>query len=111
MSEFIDVLSEAELPAGKACQVKIRDRCIALFHTERGYFAADNLCPHRGGPLSDGDLVGNEVTCPWHFWTFDVETGRHADPRLSLVTHKVSVDDGRVRVQLAEEPERFGSGM
>ena len=30
---------------------------IALYHTSEGFFATDNTCPHRGGPLAEGDLI------------------------------------------------------
>ena len=51
---------------------------IALYHTRSGFFATENTCPHRGGPLGEGDLIGDEIVCPWHLWGFDV-----ADRRLS----------------------------
>lgn len=48
---------------------------VGLFNVEGKIFAIDNLCPHRGGPLSDGRLEGRVVACPWHGWEFDVTTG------------------------------------
>jgi nitrite reductase/ring-hydroxylating ferredoxin subunit len=35
----------------------------------------DNACPHAGGNLSAGDVVGGVVSCPWHQWTFELDTG------------------------------------
>jgi len=40
------------------------------------FCATDNVCPHRGGPLGEGTLDGSIVTCPWHGWRFDVNTGQ-----------------------------------
>lgn len=47
---------------------------IALFNVDSQFFALDNTCTHRGGPLADG-----EVTCP-HGATFDVRTGEVVGP-------------------------------
>lgn len=51
------------------------DRRIALFRREGRYFALDETCPHRGGPLHGGEIKNGCVVCPWHFWQFDLETG------------------------------------
>ena len=65
----------------------IGDRRIALYHTPLGFFATDGTCPHRGGPLGEGDIIGDEIVCPWHFWSFDVTTGANAaDPSLRITT-------------------------
>jgi len=102
MSEFKTVASLDDLPMGASRCYEVDGRRIAVYHTNEGVFATDNTCPHRGGPLAEGDLQGVEITCPWHFWTFEVRTGRHADPRIRLVTHEVEVDGGRIRIRLAE---------
>ncbi len=33
------------------------------------------ICPHRGGPLGQGAMSGNNVVCPWHAWEWDCTTG------------------------------------
>ena len=49
---------------------------IALFRTDDDkVFALNNKCPHQGGPLSQGIVHGNRVTCPLHNWVIDLETG------------------------------------
>ena len=65
----------SEIPFGSGKVVVASGRVLAVFHTEGGYFAMDNSCPHRGGPLAEGCLQGSVVTCPWHGWKFDVRTG------------------------------------
>ena len=42
-------------------------------------YAVDNACPHRGGPLGEGELQGRVLTCPWHGWRWDVTTGASAN--------------------------------
>ena len=41
----------------------------------------DNACPHASGNLSGGTIEGETVACPWHHWTFDLNTGvcTHSD--------------------------------
>lgn len=102
MSEFVEVASLEDIPVGTKKAVEVGGRMIAVFCTEAGVFATDNACPHRGGPLAEGDLLGKEITCPWHFWTFDLETGCHADPRVQLVTHEVRVEGSTILVRLTE---------
>ncbi len=48
---------------------------IALFKIDGQIFALDNRCPHMDGPLGEGEIEGGLVTCPWHGWQFQVDTG------------------------------------
>lgn len=48
---------------------------IALFKRSEEIYALENACPHQGGPLGEGTLEGGCVTCPWHGWQFDIQTG------------------------------------
>jgi len=101
MSEFTDVGSTNELREGRVKLVVVDDRRLALCHTSAGFFALDNTCPHRGGPLAEGDVIGNEIVCPWHLWGFDVATGTcggNAD--LSVGTHEVRIEGDRILVKL-----------
>jgi len=110
MDEFFEVGTLEDFPIGTSHVRVVNDRKIALFHTRSGLFASDNTCPHRGGPLGEGDLIGEEVICPWHLWTFDVRTGKtDIDSDLHLTTHEVRVDERRVLVRLsADGPEAAG---
>lgn len=49
---------------------------IAIFNVQGKYYAISNICKHVGGPLSQGLLEGNVVTCPWHGWKYSVVNGR-----------------------------------
>ena len=101
MVDFIEIACVSDLPVGRARACLVGDRLIALYHTPEGFFATDNTCPHRGGPLGEGDLLGSEIVCPWHFWSFNVATGENiADPSLHIRTHEVKVDGDRVLVRL-----------
>ena len=55
-------------------------RSLAVFRVGTTYYAIDNTCTHRGGPLAEGMLVGEEVICPWHGAHFNVKTGAVCAP-------------------------------
>ncbi len=102
MSDFLDIAAAADLPVGRAVTLAVGDRKIALIHTARGYFATDNTCPHRGGPLGEGDVIGDEIVCPWHLWGFDTTSGECAgNPEIRIVTHEVRIDGDRIMVRLS----------
>jgi nitrite reductase/ring-hydroxylating ferredoxin subunit len=98
---FVEAAKVADLPIGRVKSLEVDGKLIALYHTRDGFFATDAACPHRGGPLADGDLIGNEITCPWHLWGFDVVTGVcPGNPEISVITHEVRVEGDSVLVRL-----------
>ncbi len=102
MPEFVEVARVSELPVGRAKTVTVEGHTVALYHTARGFFASDNVCPHRGGPLAEGDVIGDEIVCPWHAWSFDVATGRcPGNEEFHVTTHEVRTEDDRVLVRLS----------
>jgi len=53
------------------------ERRIALFRTaDDRLFAIEDQCPHHGGPLSQGIVHDNCVTCPLHNWVISLESGQ-----------------------------------
>ena len=75
MADFVKVARAREIAPGQAKAVEAGGKKIAIFNIEGTYHAIDDKCTHRGGPLSEGIVVGTEVTCPWHGAVFDVATG------------------------------------
>jgi nitrite reductase (NADH) small subunit len=69
---------------------------IALFRSmDDQVFALNNRCPHKGGPLSQGIVHSNRVTCPLHSWVIDLETGNAAAPDVGCAhRHEVRVTHG-----------------
>jgi len=80
MAQFVKVGTKGDLAPGQGKMVEVGGKKIALFNVEGTYHAIDDTCTHRGGPLSEGELAGNEVTCPWHGAVFDVTTGKVLGP-------------------------------
>src|SRR5437764_11356286 len=75
MAQFVKVASTADLAPGEAKCVEAAGKKIALFNLEGTFFAIDDTCTHRGGPLSEGEVSGEEVTCPWHGAVYNIKTG------------------------------------
>ena len=48
---------------------------IAIFSCAGRLFATQSFCPHLMGPLFQGTIAGETVTCPWHEWRFSLRTG------------------------------------
>jgi nitrite reductase (NADH) small subunit len=73
---WIDIGSITDIPRrGARCVVTPQGR-IAIFRTMHDkFFAMEDRCPHKGGPLSQGIVHGNAVTCPLHNWVISLETG------------------------------------
>ena len=103
MSEFVNVGSVADFGSGQGKMVTVNDRHVALFRLGDEFFALDNMCLHRGGPLCDGFIEDTVVTCPWHGWSYHIKTGTMVqDPRVGVSTHDVRVDGDVISVRLAE---------
>ena len=102
MSDFVTVARVGDIPAGGGRQVTVHDRWIGLVHLDGEYHAVDNLCLHRGGPLTDGAIRGCIVTCPWHGWQYDLRTGTLVqDPIVGVTRHETRVVGDEIPVRLA----------
>ena len=66
----------SEIPAGSIKEVQVSGQAIALANVGGSFYAINNTCLHRGGPLGEGQLDGTVVTCPWHGWQYDVTSGK-----------------------------------
>jgi len=96
--------SVEQIPVLGARVVTIGARAIALFRTsDDAVFALLDRCPHRGGPLSQGIVHGNCVTCPLHDWVIRLETGEARAPDEGRTeSFPVRVEAGTVYVGLAD---------
>ena len=101
MGTRVRVAAVADVPAGTGRVVEAGGRTLALFNVDGTFHALDNTCPHRGGPLGEGDLDGPIVVCPWHAWRWDVTTGANANnPAVTVARLPVSVEAGEVFVEV-----------
>ena len=71
-----DVAPEAEVAEGETLSVSANGRTILLCRSGGKIFAVGSLCPHYDAPMAEGNLVGDRIMCPWHWWEFDLASGR-----------------------------------
>ena len=64
-----------EIGPGSGKKVEIDGDGLAIFNLNGQFYALNDLCPHRGAPLSEGFLDAGKVFCPWHCFDFDLKTG------------------------------------
>jgi nitrite reductase/ring-hydroxylating ferredoxin subunit len=76
MTQFFSVAKVSEIPERSAKCVEVAGRRIALFNLNGMIYALQDDCSHEGGPLSEGEIEGSEVTCPWHGARFDIKSGK-----------------------------------
>lgn len=89
-----------EVPVGQAKVFTVGHQKIALFHRASGFYALDDHCPHRSGPLSEGWIYDEEVSCPWHQWQFRLSDGQCSTiPGERVETFPVEIIDGQVWVE------------
>jgi 3-phenylpropionate/trans-cinnamate dioxygenase ferredoxin subunit len=103
MAQFVKIGTRTEyedLEGGKL--VEAGGLRIAVFNVGGSYYAIENACPHRGGPLADGMMAGEEVICPWHGSRFNVKTGAVLTPpaRQSVKSFPVRVTGDDVEVEV-----------
>jgi nitrite reductase/ring-hydroxylating ferredoxin subunit len=97
---FEDVMSDDELSDGEVVEIAVGHEVLAISKVDGVHYAVDNICPHAGGPLGDGDMEDFDVVCPYHGWAFDVRTGEcNVAPDMGIATHEVRVINGRVCVR------------
>jgi nitrite reductase (NADH) small subunit len=105
MNNWIPIAPLHEIPQLGARVVKTDTQDIALFRTKNDQiFAVKDQCPHRQGPLSQGIVHENSVTCPLHNWKIDLTTGEAQGPDEGCVaTYSTKVEEGMVYLALDAE--------
>ena len=98
---FVKAATSSSMKDGEARTVAVNGKEIALYRVNGNFYATDNACPHKGGPLGEGFLDGTVVTCPWHGWKFNIETGVSpvvSTAKVATMKTKVEGDDVLVEV-------------
>jgi nitrite reductase/ring-hydroxylating ferredoxin subunit len=100
MADFIKVANLDEIPLGSLREVKVNGEDVALANVDGEIYAFAGTCTHRGGPLGQGDLDGDVVTCPWHGGQFNVRTGEviAMPPDENIRTYPVQVEGNEIKV-------------
>lgn len=100
MDELIKIGDCRQFPVGEGRKCKVRGEEIGIFNLGNEFRAVSNRCPHKGGPLSDGLVLGTEVICPVHSRKFDLKTGSVANEAEKVKTFEVFIQNGDVYLKL-----------
>lgn len=99
MAEFVRVAATADVKPGQGIVAEANGKTLAVFNVDGMIHAINNTCAHREGPLGEGELEGNVVTCPWHGWRFDVTTGACVNnPSAKVASYQVKIEGEDVKV-------------
>lgn len=100
-AEWTDVLAEAELLGNAPKRVEVGDAPVLLLRQGGDIFAISATCTHLGGPLDEGKIEGDTVTCPWHGSVFCLRDGKvlHGPATAPEPAFEVRLQDGRVAVR------------
>ena len=107
-----------ELPPGAMKLVPVGKFGVGVYNVDGEYYALTNYCPHRGGPLCRGKVIGwaepgsepwevawtregEILRCPWHQWEFEIKTGsaliyQETQRPYSIRMYPVRVEDGEI---------------
>jgi len=101
MGKPVKVAETTDLNPGEGKVVEVEGKTLALFNVDGTYYAIDNTCLHRGGPLGEGELEEKVVTCPWHGWRYNVTTGANVNnPAVKVSSFPVTVEGTTVFVEI-----------
>lgn len=117
-NEFTAVATAAEIPEGGGIGVSVDGIEIAVFNAGGEFYAISNRCAHQQAPLCKAgeekinadrtwtrtrggvDAESKTVACPWHLWSWNLETGEHEPSGKRIGTFDCVVEDGDVLVRI-----------
>jgi len=105
-SDWVDVASIRDFGDPDAKEFFLGQSIVAVFHVDDRWYALDGMCAHQGGPVAKGQISCDSggvwcVTCPWHGWQYELETGIQTANRQPLQpTFPVRIRGGRVELRL-----------
>ena len=84
----------AQIPPGEGRAFGVGGQQVAVFHLRSGaVYAVSAVCPHKGGPIADGQIDGNIVLCPLHMNAFELATGCSTTGQEPLISWAVQIDE------------------
>lgn len=99
--EYLAVGPVDEFADGVPKLLQVHEKPVAIFRIGEEFFAIDDRCPHRGGPLSEGTIADGKITCPWHQAVYDLRSGDATSGNgKRLKTFRVSVQHDEVYLEI-----------
>lgn len=102
---YVDACAVTDIPENRARIVCLSGERVACFRYDGRIAAVSNVCQHQNGPLGEGKIVYGCITCPWHGYQYQPDTGASPPPFAEKVpTFNVRVQDGRVFIHPKPNP-------
>ena len=101
--KWIRVTHADNIPVRQGRAVKLGPYGVAIFNLGGGFRTVESRCPHRGGPLADGIVAGDDIICPLHNWRLSLDSGKVRQPdsgESCIRTFETKVVEGVVMVLL-----------
>ncbi len=105
MSQWIEACATTEIDEEDLIAWEHEGKQIAIYNTEKGFFATDLICTHEDESLENGLVIDCVIECPLHGGRFDICSGKalSAPAYEDLKTYPVKVEEGRVFVMIASK--------
>ena len=96
------IAETSDIPDPGKQYFEVADRLVVLFHVGGQYYCLEDVCTHDGGPLGEGELLGNTIACPRHGAKFDITSGKALSMPATVDTrsHPVKVEGNEVLVEI-----------
>jgi nitrite reductase/ring-hydroxylating ferredoxin subunit len=104
MGNFFKICDLKEIKKSKPQIFIVNRKKIAVYFNGKNYFAFNPVCPHANANLKLGKYKDKTVTCHWHNWEFDLQTGEGLNNQGQLKIYKTKIEGNNLFVQL-EEPK------
>jgi nitrite reductase (NADH) small subunit len=99
---FVKVGTVSALPPDSVMEAVVGDSPYAICNVGGELHALEGICPHAGGPLGQGNIVGDALMCPWHAYEFDPRTGENLDnPLMRVVKVPLKVEGEDILIEVA----------
>jgi len=103
--EYVDACAISDIPENRARIACVSGERVAIFKYDGKISAVSNVCQHQNGPLGEGKIVYGCITCPWHGYQYQPDTGASPPPFVEKVpTFNVRIKNGRVLVHPRPNP-------
>ncbi len=102
MGQRLKVAERKDIPDGEGISVMVGRDPVALVNDKGVIFAVSDVCPHAGGPLSQGWVEEGQVTCPWHGWTFPLHEDCCKPHNDGLLRYKVITEGEDIYIELPD---------
>lgn len=97
MTEHIDAGDATTLKPGESRRIEIEGDTVCIHNVGGTFHAISNICPHAGAALHFGFIENGRITCPWHGWSFPLDS--ECDLRDGLYRYRVHEDEDRLYIE------------